>query len=105
MDFVERRVSPETAERVEKHIDTCETCRMLVAHMSKDSDRTFRLGSISDEPTPAVDAPAAAPQPGDVLAGRFRLGHMIGRGAMGVVFEAADEQLDVHVALKLLSPE
>ncbi|MEA5444884.1 tetratricopeptide repeat protein [Gammaproteobacteria bacterium AB-CW1] len=42
---------------------------------------------------------------GTVLAGRYRINDVIGVGAMGVVYEAHDQQLDVSVAVKLLKPE
>ena len=44
-------------------------------------------------------------EPGDVLAGRFRLDRMIGRGGMATVFRAWDTLLGRPVALKLLRPE
>ncbi|MEM6991617.1 MAG: hypothetical protein AAF721_14015, partial [Myxococcota bacterium] len=37
--------------------------------------------------------------------GRFRLLHCIGRGGMGVVWSAHDDELDRTVAIKLLRPE
>jgi serine/threonine protein kinase len=44
-------------------------------------------------------------EPGDVLAGRFRLDRMIGRGGMATVFRAWDTLLGRPVAVKLLRPE
>ena len=48
---------------------------------------------------------ARMPQPGDVLAGRFRLDELIGRGGMATVFRAWDTLLGRPVAVKLLRPE
>ncbi|MBL8756710.1 MAG: protein kinase [Planctomycetes bacterium] len=42
------------------------------------------------------------PLQGLVLAGRYRLQDCLGRGAMGVVYAAADEQLQRSVAVKIL---
>jgi len=43
--------------------------------------------------------------PGTRIADRFRIVRLLGMGAMGLVYEAMDEQLGVRVALKVLRPE
>ena len=50
----------------------------------------------------APDVPMLSLEPGAVLAGRYRILEPLGRGAMGSVYEVADEELGERVALKLL---
>ena len=65
-----------------------------------------------DESVTALDAgairggnPARAVSVGDVLAGRYEVRKMLGRGGMGVVVVAWDRTLGTEVAIKLLRPE
>ena len=43
--------------------------------------------------------------PHDILAGRYEIVRFIGRGAMGEVYEAKDNDLHVRVALKIILPQ
>jgi len=44
----------------------------------------------------------ALPQPGDLLAGKYRVTRVLGRGGMGVVLAAHNELLDIPIAVKVL---
>jgi hypothetical protein len=100
--LLEGRLSHDEIASVDGHIDSCESCRALVAQAAASS-----LISAPGVEAPAGDeiAAASAALRGQRLAGRFRIERPLGRGAMGVVCEAEDEQLGVRVALKLLRPE
>jgi serine/threonine-protein kinase len=47
----------------------------------------------------------AAPDPGTVLAGKYRVDRVLGEGGMGVVVAATDLQLERRVAIKFLLPD
>ncbi|MBI4705239.1 MAG: serine/threonine protein kinase [Deltaproteobacteria bacterium] len=51
------------------------------------------------------DSLGDAVQPGDVLAGKYRVDRVLGVGGMGVVVQAWHLQLDERVAVKFLLPE
>jgi len=46
----------------------------------------------------------AAPEPGSILLGKYRVTRVLGEGGMGVVLEAVHLELDQNVAIKLLAP-
>ena len=76
------------------HLDACSRCRMFVGGL---------LQSSGDQSPRGVRARAF--RDGDLVAGRYRIDRMVGRGNMGDVYRAEDEVLKVRVALKTLSSQ
>ncbi|MGE5741894.1 MAG: protein kinase domain-containing protein, partial [Candidatus Aminicenantes bacterium RBG_16_66_30] len=57
---------------------------------------------MGDDPTRTIRIPAAEIQPGQTVAGKYRIVRRLGRGGMGIVYEAEDLRLARTVALKFL---
>ena len=54
---------------------------------------------------PALRRKRVTLKEGDIFAGRYRIENILGKGGMGVVLKAHDQQLDEDVALKIIRPE
>lgn len=113
--FVEGQLPSGELPLAHAHLDECPACREVVARLlgetsggSAATTPAIRAASISTADT--VDADSA-PRPDGAGRGPselprvegYRIIRRIGRGAMGEVYLAQDEQLDRPVAIKFLS--
>jgi serine/threonine protein kinase len=82
-------------ERLLMHLDTCETCRRLIAEAAR----------AAQGPGAAVNRPGNMRTfaEGQMVVDRYRIGRFLARGGMGEVYLADDLLLEEQVALKTLS--
>jgi serine/threonine protein kinase len=92
--FVSGDLDSDDLHRVEDHLAGCADCRGVVADAAHGANEpaSFQTQSqIGDWP-----------QPGEVLAEKYRIEALLGRGGMGLVFGAQHIELGHRVAIKVL---
>jgi serine/threonine-protein kinase len=109
IDFVEARLVEDLRRTIERHLDDCEGCRVLVAHAAAALVPTSPMQDPRAVPPAATDpleAPQADPAPAELgpgaVVGRYRIVARLGSGAMGTVYSAEHRDLPRRVALKVV---
>lgn len=74
---------------------------MTPAERSLPYDDTFAVGTPAYDPMGRV----SAIDEGQILAGRYRVGPLLGAGGMGLVFEGTHLELESPVAIKVIRPQ
>lgn len=92
-------------------LDAAARAEYLDIHCGLDVDlrqqveRMLRADEGPDTATDDDEPEATAFKAGDILANRFTIRRLIGSGGMGEVYEAEDQKLGEHVAIKAVHPE
>ncbi|MBI5534200.1 MAG: protein kinase [Deltaproteobacteria bacterium] len=109
--FVDGRLPDWEQEALELHLDRCDECRHVLASLATGDSSKSRVEEPTDpnaDTKPAsVTMPSAAPTtlgPGDEL-DQYRIERLLGRGGMGEVFLARDQQLRRRAAIKIIRSE
>jgi hypothetical protein len=97
-DLAQGLTPPQGRQTLEAHLDSCASCRKVLAAAGERSGPGADTGSVT-RPSPARPVVELA---AGTRVGRFVVLERAGTGGMGVVYAAYDPLLDRRCALKLL---
>ncbi|MEO8127344.1 MAG: protein kinase, partial [Bryobacteraceae bacterium] len=101
MMLVESALSRPPEERENFLQSLCSGTPGLYDEVRKRIEWEERMGGFLQDPLIRRVESAADPfEAGELVSGRFRIVRVVGRGGMGVVYEALDERLDRRIAVK-----
>ena len=96
LELLDGRLASSARARVERHIESCDPCRELVAELAKlEGDEG---GGANTERTPIADSSS-----GLAHAGPYRIEREVGSGSAGTVYRAIDDRTKQVVALKYVT--
>ncbi len=96
------------ASRLQSHLKSCGPCRAAYAALTASTVAIHGNGEIKSEPIGKAAYPFLRPplEPGDLgRLGNYRVKALLGKGGMGLVFDAEDMTLGRSVALKVMRPD
>lgn len=94
-------------KRLEERLENLETLIVrLDTEINSQLERSLTLGRVVTAPGAAGNSqmPTTFMNVASALEGRYQVLQELGRGGMGIVFQAHDKQLKEQVAIKILSP-
>ncbi len=115
-ELVQGLLDESTSASLEAHLDGCADCRRIVSSVGQSSYVAQRMtraeplkgatwGMLEPSNTPTFAShvdPSPLRQPGEILAGKYRIERLLGQGGMGVVMAAKHLTLGKLVAIKLM---